>query len=133
MRVVNAATNLGIAGVPVQLWQTVDGRTWVQRAALTTDSTGLARVTRTPTDPVTYQARFPGAGSWAPSASMAAWSGKASSPIYEAALCCFRAESVESSPPAEGGELFCNMLRGKARNRGRKRDAGRTSSPMFGL
>lgn len=69
MRVVNAATNLGVAGVPVQLWQTVDGHTWVQRASVTTDGSGLARVTRNPTDPVTYQARFPGTSVWGPSTS----------------------------------------------------------------
>lgn len=69
MRVVNRATNVGLPGVPVQLWQTVDGRTWVSKVSGTTDGTGLLRVVRNPTDPVTYQARFPGTRTWAASAS----------------------------------------------------------------
>jgi protocatechuate 3,4-dioxygenase beta subunit len=68
MRVVSA-TNAGLAGVPVQLWQTVDGRTWGIRATVTTDAAGLAHVTRYPTDPVTYQGRFPGTTGWTPSVS----------------------------------------------------------------
>ena len=69
MRVVNAATNVGIPGVPVQLWQTVGGASWVLRVTATTDATGLATLTRNPTDPVTYQARFPGTSAWPASTS----------------------------------------------------------------
>jgi hypothetical protein len=69
MRVVNAATGLGLAGVPVQLWQTVNGTPWVLRVNATTDRAGLVKITRSPTDPVTYQARFPGTSTWATSAS----------------------------------------------------------------
>jgi hypothetical protein len=70
MRVVNAANGAGLGGVPVQLWQSVDGgRTWVLRVALGTDSSGLARAVRNPTTAVIYQARFPGTPAWAASVS----------------------------------------------------------------
>jgi unsaturated chondroitin disaccharide hydrolase len=69
LRVVNAATNVGVAGVPVQLWQTVNGVSWYQTENRITDSAGLVRVTRSPTVPVTYQARFPGTNDWSPSSS----------------------------------------------------------------
>jgi hypothetical protein len=72
MRVVNAGTNVGVGGVPVQLWQTVDGRTWRQTELRTTDSTGLVQVNRFPTVPVTYQARFPGTANWTPASSTTA-------------------------------------------------------------
>ncbi|MDQ1649225.1 MAG: hypothetical protein QOG60_1282, partial [Frankiaceae bacterium] len=69
LRVVNAATNVGVAGVPVQLWQTVNGVSWYKTENRITDSAGLVRVTRSPTVPVTYQARFPGTNDWSPSSS----------------------------------------------------------------
>ncbi|MDQ1630635.1 MAG: hypothetical protein QOC80_607 [Frankiaceae bacterium] len=69
MRVVDAVTNVGLAGVRVALWQTVDGTNWMSAASVVTDATGLARVTRYPTVPVRYQARFTGGAGYGPSAS----------------------------------------------------------------
>jgi hypothetical protein len=55
--------------VRVALWQTVDGTNWMSAASVVTDATGLARVTRYPTVPVRYQARFTGGAGYGPSAS----------------------------------------------------------------
>ncbi len=61
IRLVAATSGAGIAGIPVQLWQSVDGqRTWALRATARTGSGGLTHVTTHPGVSVSYQARFAG-------------------------------------------------------------------------
>jgi hypothetical protein len=60
IRLVAATSGAGIVNVPVQLWQSVNGRTWAPRATVRTGSGGLTHVTTHPGVSVSYQARFAG-------------------------------------------------------------------------
>jgi hypothetical protein len=71
IRLVAATSGAAVVDLPVQLWQSVDGRTWTPRATARTRAGGLTHVTTHPGVSVSYQARFAGtatlAGSSCPS------------------------------------------------------------------
>lgn len=69
IRLVVASSGQGLVGAPVQLWQSVDGRTWAFRAEARTGTGGLTHVTTNPGVSITYQARFTGTTTRAPSTS----------------------------------------------------------------